>query len=53
MISDELKEIVDQFNAQGKMIFLDGATEEQQQDILNPDKGRYMMNKEEPSRGSI
>ena len=29
MISDELKEIVDQFNAQGKMIFLDGATEEQ------------------------
>ena len=29
MISDELKVIVDQFNKQGKMAFLDGATEDQ------------------------
>ena len=29
MISDELKSIVDQLNKQGKMSFLDGATEEQ------------------------
>ena len=29
MISDELKEIVDQFNVQGKMNFLEPATEEQ------------------------
>ena len=29
MISDELKSIIDQLNKQGKMSFLDGATEEQ------------------------
>ena len=29
MISEELKAIVDSFNEQGKMIFLEGATEEQ------------------------
>ena len=29
MISDELKAIVDKLNKQGKMIFLEGATEEQ------------------------
>lgn len=29
MISDELKNIVDQLNKQGKMCFLDGASEEQ------------------------
>lgn len=29
MISDELKVIIDRFNKQGKMVFLEGATEEQ------------------------
>ena len=29
MISDELKAIIDKLNKQGKMIFLEGATEEQ------------------------
>lgn len=29
MISDELKAIIDKFNKQGKMVFLEGATEDQ------------------------
>lgn len=29
MVSEELKSIIDRFNEQGKMVFLEGATEEQ------------------------
>lgn len=35
MITDELKNIVDQLNKQGKMFFLEGATEEQITDFEN------------------
>lgn len=44
MISEELKTIVDDLKAQGKMLFLDGATEEQisefenAHDVSLPDK---------------